>query len=490
MPRGFILYLQTLDNTPVGERRAPALPIRIGRNPLNDCQVSQNFISDFHAIIEEVSGRISVRDLNSKNGIFVRTSRTGAPTRVASQASVDLAAYDYEFFVGPFLRVKLEFTESDSDFPRDPRSMGPNVLGRMLDVGLGTPPNLSVPSFASGTPNASSPPPFAPGGPPNFVPYPGGAAGGGGSGGLPSLPNMGSLPSLDPSRGRASAPPMNGPPGYTPPGHAASPGPPPYGPAGYAPYGQPSAPPPGYGAQPYPPYGASPAAPAAPGGSPAGFAGTGHIALSLEALALQGLRELTSSLVPGVPLETTGDVARLITKLHDTVEVFCRCFIPLREGYAQFVSQMDLQRAAMQRSVNRSRGYMAIESAKHPGAVAMALLHWREPSFDAPKAIEGIFADLMIHQVALLDGVMQGVRALLDELSPDNIEKLLDAREPRGPLGLHLSMGRYKAVWEVYRERFEQLSEEKQAFSHIFGPEFTEAYREYRHRRTHPGGNT
>jgi type VI secretion system protein ImpI len=232
----------------------------------------------------------------------------------------------------------------------------------------------------------------------------------------------------------------------------------------------------------YSPYGQSPAPPQ----GAAGFAGTGHISLGVEALALQGLRELTASLVPGIPLETTGDVARLITKLHDTVEVFCRCFIPLREGYAQFVSQMDLQRAAMQRSMNRSRAYMAIESAKHPGEVAMALLHWREASFDAPKAVEGIFADLMIHQVALLDGVMKGVRALLEELSPESIEKMVEEREPRGPLGLGLAMGRYKAVWEQYRERFEQLSEEKQAFSHIFGPEFTEAYREYRRRRTNP----
>jgi type VI secretion system protein ImpI len=472
VPRGFILHLQALDNSSLGDRRAAALPIRIGRNPLNDCQVSQNFISDFHAIIEEVSGRISVRDLNSKNGIFVRTAKSGAPTRVASQAPVDLAAYDFEFFVGPFLRIKLEFVETDSDYPRDPRSVGPNVLGRMLDVGLGMPPNLSPP------------PPAGPSSPP-YPPY-GGAQPPGGAG-LPSLPQVSPLPSLDPSRGRGGAGSVNGPPGYVPPGPAQPPGPPPYGsvPPGYAPQGQ-TPPPPAYGAQPYPPYGAPPAPPAGP--SPAGFAGTGHIAIGLEALALQGLRELTASLVPGVPLETTGDVARLITKLHDTIEVFCRCFIPLREGYAQFVSQMDLQRAAMQRSMNRSRAYMAIESAKHPGAVAMALLHWREPSFDAPKAIEGIFADLMIHQVALLDGVMQGVRALLEELSPENLERTLEEREPRGPLGLGLAMGRYKALWEIYRERFEQLAEEKQAFSHIFGPEFTEAYREYRRRRSNPAG--
>jgi len=462
----------------MGERRASALPIRIGRNPLNDCQVSQNFISDFHAIIEEVAGRISVRDLNSKNGVFVRTAKAGAPTRVASQAAVDLAAYDYEFFVGPFLRVKLEFVEADSDFEREPRSMGPNVLGRMLDVGLagGTPPGGAPPAFSPGAA------PFNYGGPPPAGPPMVG-------GGLPSLANVSALPSLDNSRARGGPPALNGPPGYAPPGHAPPYGqsPPVYGSQGQTPANAPHA----YPQPAHPPYGAPPArgGGAGAGSGAAGFAGTGHISLGLEALALQGLRELTSSLVPGVPLETTGDIARLITKLHDTIEVFCRCFIPLREGYAQFVSQMDLQRAAMQRSMSRSPAYMAVESAQHPSVGAMALLHWREPSFDAPKAIEGIFADLMIHQMALLDGVMQGVRALLEELSPENIEKTLDEREPRGPLGLNLQVGRYKAMWETYRARFEELSEEKQAFTHIFGPEFTEAYREYRRRRTAPSGN-
>lgn len=194
--------------------------------------------------------------------------------------------------------------------------------------------------------------------------------------------------------------------------------------------------------------------------------------MGTEVLAVMGLRELASSLVPGTPLETTGDFARLITKLHDTVEVFCRCFVPLREGYAQFVSNMDLQQAASQRALNRSNAYRRVEYAKDPAQVASALLDWRDPSFDAPAAIEGIFADLMLHQVALLDGVMRGVRAMLDDLSPDNIEKAVAERGG-------ISLSRYRVLWQAFQERFEQLSNESEVFARIFGGEFAEAYREH-----------
>jgi type VI secretion system protein ImpI len=121
-----------------------------------------------------------------------------------------------------------------------------------------------------------------------------------------------------------------------------------------------------------------------------------------------------------------------------------------------------------------------VEGAREPAQVAAALLDWRDRSMDAPKAIEGIFADLMIHQVALLDGVMQGVRGLLDELSPDNIEQQTGSD---GPFAFALGKARYKALWETYRARHEDLAEEKQAFAHIFGPQFTEAYRDYRKKR-------
>lgn len=213
--------------------------------------------------------------------------------------------------------------------------------------------------------------------------------------------------------------------------------------------------------------------------------GTGHFGeMALETLALQGLRELAASLVPSRQLESTGDVARFITKLHDALEMFCRCFVPLREGHSQFVSTLDLQRAAMQRTQHRSPAYLAVERANTADTLAIALLDWEERHLDAPQAVENIFADLMIHQVAILEGVMQGVRALLEQLSPEAIEQA--ASEPGG-FGFNLGGGRSRALWQAYCERYEELTEEKQAFAHIFGPEFTEAYREHRRRR---GGNT
>jgi type VI secretion system protein ImpI len=260
--------------------------------------------------------------------------------------------------------------------------------------------------------------------------------------------------------------------GHGPPPAAGVPALPPLMGGGAAP--RPSGSPPGY-----------PAAPAAPQEWPSAD-GTGQGRrrssasteffnnLGPEFLALQGLRELASSLAAGATLDTTGDVARFITKLHDALDVFCRSFIPLREGYAQFVSSFDLQRGAYRRNNQRSAAYSAIETATTPEAVALALLNPRDRSFDAPQAIEGIFADLMLHQLALLEGVMRGVRALLEELSPENIEK---------QTGSHLPLGRYKAIWETYQRRFDDLYEERQTFAYIFGPEFTAAYRQYRQRR-------
>jgi type VI secretion system protein ImpI len=415
---GFALRAYSMTNAPLAERSFAALPIRVGRNALNDFQLNQDLVSNFHALVEELDGKICVRDLSSKNGVYVwRGDRV--PTRIQANTPVDLSSSGFTFFLGPQLRLELMSVQGSVPESLRGSPVSGSVLGNEDMLRASRPPS------------------------PDQMGNP--------LGGLPSLPP---LPPAGPGQDPAALPGAAAPYGALPPL------------PGQAPAGA------NWAAAP------NAAAPLeAPGGRPGMH--TGHFnTLPLDGLALQGLRELAGSLVPGKTLKTTGDVARFITKLHDAIAVFCRCFIPLREGHAQFISSLDLQRAAMQRSMRRSRAYMAVEMARQPEAVAAALLDWNEPSLDGPKAVEGIFADLMIHQVALLDGVMQGVQALLEELSPERIEQSL---EGQGRFGLG---GRNRALWQAYAERFAELSDEKHAFSRIFGSEFTEAYREYRRRRS------
>jgi type VI secretion system protein ImpI len=375
----FVLSAFTLNGEPMGEpKRLAALPIRIGRNALNDFVLTHGGVSSFHARIDDIDGRLCITDLGSKNGVRLLT---GAPTgfQLPPHQPFDLQPSGFQFFLGIYVRIHVTFDEMREPLEhRGPLSFTGQVVGN-AGVLLGTP----------------SIPPQSP---------------------LPPAPLGGSAPA-SPSAISSLPPP---------------------GPAG---------------------------------AGPGGRAATAFLqGLTAESMALQGLKELAASLVPGVPLDSTGDIGRFITKLHDALDAFCRSFIPLREGHAQFMSSFDLQRA-MRRSVQRSPAYLSVEGARTAEELAVALLNPKDRSFDAPQALEGILADLMLHQLALLEGVMRGVRALLEELSPENVEN---------QVGGGLSLTRHKALWGKYLEIYESVSEERQAFSVIFGAEFTEAYRQYR----------
>jgi hypothetical protein len=193
---------------------------------------------------------------------------------------------------------------------------------------------------------------------------------------------------------------------------------------------------------------------------------------SLEALALRGLRELAASLVPGQPVESASDVVQLVTKLHDSLEMFCRCFIPVREACSRFIPPDELERAAIERCRQRSSAYLAIERALEPRALATALLDWRDDAQDAPRAVEHILADLMLHHLALSQAALEGTRALLDELSPRRIE----AQQPEAGVLSRLTGSRERTLWESFAERHAQLEAVGRSFRQIFGEEFTRAF--------------
>ena len=181
--------------------------------------------------------------------------------------------------------------------------------------------------------------------------------------------------------------------------------------------------------------------------------------------ALAAIIELARSLAPSAA--PPGDVSSILTfarRLRDTMEVFLKCFVSLRDGYQEFEAEV----LARERFSQEDR-VGAAKDAKELGAVLLT------PSGgpDAARHLYDIFVDVMSHQVALLNGVMEGVKSLLVKLSPQAIEEELEKKGRRGGL----FSNRYEELWKLYETRHGDYSgEDKETFLIIFGPQFSRAY--------------
>jgi type VI secretion system protein ImpI len=189
----------------------------------------------------------------------------------------------------------------------------------------------------------------------------------------------------------------------------------------------------------------------------------------LETVAIEGLRELAQGFCPSAgPLETADQVVRFLERIRAFIEVFLKCYLPMRDGHRQFETDMALRRP----SAPHLAPQLGVETAKNPKELAETLLDWRVDSHDNVAAIESAFADMMVHQVALINGVMHGVKSLLQELSPIQTEQVA-----HNSGGLGLGPYRYKTLWKFYEQRYSDVAdEEKQIFAVLFGKQFAQAY--------------
>ncbi|MBU1213588.1 MAG: FHA domain-containing protein [Alphaproteobacteria bacterium] len=194
----------------------------------------------------------------------------------------------------------------------------------------------------------------------------------------------------------------------------------------------------------------------------------------LEYVAFQGVSELASHYVPSRPaLDREDDIIRFLAKLRDVLDGFFTSFVPLRDGYESFRSEMDIERPRV-RKVSQMDTIEAVKAMDSPAALAARLLDWREDLPAARKAIEGVFADVMIHHMAVLRGVVQGVQSMIQEISPSSIEVELEEQKSGGVFS---GLFRFRELWKLYCARHSDLEDgEKRIFGLVFGPEFAKAY--------------
>ncbi len=425
----------TQDNT-VTERVFDRLPVRIGRNSLNDLELPFAFVSQFHAVLELQGQNLMLRDLGSTNGTMLRT--TG---RVPPNALVDLGPHGYEFaIVG--LRFQAFALQDVAAPPEKKRrgavlSMSQEEMSRAFD-----PANL--PSFVPQSPATEQAAKLSSQLRPSYVAYRTAwtelyRAVATAASSLDGTTRAQFLEQLS-----RDQPALNAEPDFQRLSQS-------------------------FGAK---------------------LAHAPNLTGSRnETIALQAIKDLAGNFLPGRPIESVVDVVAFCQKLQDALDVFLKCFLPLRDGYKQFETQMDIRRTGRTAGTHPSIEQHKVDLARDVRELSGAILDWSDPSQEGPRAVESTFADLMVHEVAMLNGVMTGVKSLLSELSPAAIEREFESPKRRATQGLQIGPYRFKQLWEIYRERHGDLADdEKSTFRVIFGPQFAQAYERLAGEAVRPAG--
>jgi type VI secretion system protein ImpI len=141
-------------------------------------------------------------------------------------------------------------------------------------------------------------------------------------------------------------------------------------------------------------------------------------------------------------------VGPAMDRVNLLLQTFGRSYIELRNGFDQFGKEMGLEVA---------KETTPLRAAQSEADVLDYLVDW-EAGNDRVEQLRRAYTDLALHQVALLNGVMAGVRELLQELSPQSAKGW-----------------RPFSTGDMEKKRLELLEEDR--FSRVvFGKAFARAY--------------
>jgi len=179
------------------------------------------------------------------------------------------------------------------------------------------------------------------------------------------------------------------------------------------------------------------------------------------------LNELFNQLAPGLPplVDPTQTVA-FARRLRDITQVFLKAFVSLRDGYEQFEIEV------LKREGQLERGNL-VGDAKDSEELARILFAQDTNIEEASHQVSNVFVEVMAHQVRMLNGVMEGVKQLLEKLAPAAIERQYESTGKKGGL----FSNKYEGLWQAYvTVHGDYRGEDAETFHTIFGPGFARVY--------------
>jgi predicted component of type VI protein secretion system len=171
-------------------------------------------------------------------------------------------------------------------------------------------------------------------------------------------------------------------------------------------------------------------------------------------------------LPPGAQVNT----AVAMERVGAILESYSQAFVELRKGYEQFGEEMALQ-------LVQDRN--PLHDAQTGQDVLRYLLDWTTDGGGRVRELTRAFADLALHQVALLSGVMEGVRTMLHSISPQTLSGQRNhalARAGGDGLFEKLFNSRKATLWRTFADAHQRLIEEDRFSREVFGRNFARAY--------------
>jgi predicted component of type VI protein secretion system len=165
------------------------------------------------------------------------------------------------------------------------------------------------------------------------------------------------------------------------------------------------------------------------------------------------------------------DQRPFVEALVAIVDAFARGLTELKRGYQDLGDEIGVRSLGGQAPLHRSETSLQM------------LGYLLDPTADKQARLEelvDLHADFMIHEVALLGGIREGVRSLVANLDPDDGYARAQGGAGGGVLGfLDKSLRRYKA-------HFDEVTEDGGERA-LFGRAFAEAYAEAMGAKRDPG---
>ena len=164
------------------------------------------------------------------------------------------------------------------------------------------------------------------------------------------------------------------------------------------------------------------------------------------------------------------EVVQTMERIGALLETFAQSYVDLRSGHEQFLHDIGIR-------LNTEEG--GLGDLKNSKEVLGYLLDWKADGQARIAELNRGFADIALHQVGLLNGLIEGVRTVLTNLLPEVIAGLppnVRSPEVRSAALGGLFGGKAKQWWRDFSARHADLENGDRFAKDIFGRSFSTAY--------------